>query len=248
MYMTLESLHCRYKYRSHYCSRYMASDLLGTHVLLIELRRLKCNRSIWGPITAPLRMTSSSIAADWKRFKSQYLNYAVAADLSEKSKTKRAAVFLACVGTEAYEIFQTLDFEEDDDQTDIDKVIEAFQRHCVGENNVTYERYVFNQRTQSPGEAFDVFLADQRRLVKSCEYGDVEDSILHDRIVVGVRDDSIRRKSLQRRNLGLADAIDVCIASELASKQLKVMTSPDKVNVMNTIVSFPGRSGTSRFQ
>jgi len=102
---------------------------------------------------------------------------------------------------------------------------------------VTYERCVFNQRTQSPGKAFDVFLADLRRLAKSCEYGDVEDSILrdttryysilHDRIVVGVRDDSTRRKLLQRRNLGLADAIDICKFSEVASKQMKVMTSPD---------------------
>jgi len=58
--------------------------------------------------------------------------------MSEKS---RAAVFLACEGTEGYEIFQTFDFEEDNRQTDIDKVIEAFQRHCIGEINVTYERY-----------------------------------------------------------------------------------------------------------
>lgn len=109
------------------------------------------------PIPSPLKMTSSCIAADWKRFKSQYLNYEIAAELSDKSKRKRAAVFLACVGTEAYEIYQTFEFDEDENRSDIDKVIEAFQRHCVGEINVTYERYVFNQRTPSRGATSNVF-------------------------------------------------------------------------------------------
>jgi hypothetical protein len=186
------------------------------------------------PIPAPLKMTSSYIAADWKRFKSQYLNYEVASELSDKLKQKRAAVFLACVGTEAYEIYQTFEFEDENDRSDIDKVLEAFQRHCVGEVNVTYERYVFNQRTQLPGETFDVFLADLRRLAKTCEYGGVEDSILRDRIVIGVHDDATRRKLLQRRKLELADAIDVCKASEVAMKQLKAMTTGDEVNTVKT--------------
>jgi hypothetical protein len=146
------------------------------------------------------------------------------------------------VGTEAYEIYQTFEFDDDNDRSDIDKVIEAFQRHCVGEINVTYERYVFNQRTQSPGETFDVFLADLRRLAKSCEYGDVEDSILRDRIVVGVRDDATRRKLLQRRKLELADAIDICKSSEVASKQLKAMTAPDEVNTVKMSIRSASQS------
>jgi len=64
------------------------------------------------PIPAPLKMTSSSIAADWKRFKSQYLNYEVAAELLEKSKTNRAAVFLARKPIRHFQIF---DFDEDED-------------------------------------------------------------------------------------------------------------------------------------
>ena len=68
--------------------------------------------------------------------------------------------------------------------------------------------------------------------MKSCDYGNVEESILRDRIVVGVSDDSTRRKLLQKRNLDLNEAIDICKASELASKQLRAMTSPDEVNAL----------------
>ena len=49
----------------------------------------------------------ADIAADWERFRSEWENYEVAADLTDVSEKKRAAVFLACVGSTAYGIFRT---------------------------------------------------------------------------------------------------------------------------------------------
>lgn len=184
------------------------------------------------PIPTALKVTSNYIAVDWKRFNSQWRNYEIATDLTAQTTQKRAAVFLACVGTEAYEIFQTMEFEDDNDRADIDKIVDAFQKYCVGEVNVTYERYLFNKRTQNASETFDNFLSDLRRLVKSCDYGNVEECILRDRIVVVASDNSTRRKLLQKRNLDLNEAIDICKASELASKQLRAMSSPDEVNAL----------------
>ena len=184
------------------------------------------------PFPAPLKMSGGNVAAEWKRFRGQWANYEVATDLDTKKSSKRAAVFLACIGTEAYEIFQTMDFESEDDRTNIDKVIEAFERHCIGEVNVTYERYMFNRRSQEVGEAFDSFLSDLRRLIRSCDFGDLDESIIRDRIVIGIRDDATRRKLLQMRKLNLNSAIDVCRANEVATKQLRDMATPDEVNSM----------------
>jgi len=52
------------------------------------------------------------------------------------------------VGTDAYELFQTFVFDDDNDQQNIDKIVDTFERHCVGEVNETYERYLFNRRVQ----------------------------------------------------------------------------------------------------
>ena len=103
----------------------------------------------------------------------------------------------------------------------------AFEAHCVGEVNVVYERYVFYKRKQENGETFDSFLAELRRLVKTCEFGAVEDSTVRDRIVMGIRDDTTRRKLLQTRKLDLKSAIDICRASESAMNQLRAMTKTD---------------------
>lgn len=65
------------------------------------------------PLPAPIKVSSNPIA-EWKRFSSQWNNYEIAADLSDKATGKRAAVLLACIGPEAFEIFETLNISADD--------------------------------------------------------------------------------------------------------------------------------------
>jgi len=144
------------------------------------------------PVPAPLRMTRN-VAADWKRFRGQWTNYAKAVKLNTEEADCQAAVFLACIGAEAYELFETFEFANDNDRADLSKIMDAFEAHCIGEVNVVYERYVFYQRKQESGESFDNFLADLRKLVKTCDFGAVEESTVRDRIVMGIYDDATRR-------------------------------------------------------
>ena len=101
---------------------------------------------------------------------------------------------------------------EDEARADIDEVIRAFDAYCIGEVNPTYERYVFNKKDQEVSESFDGFVTELRRLAKSWDFGQLEKTIMMDRIVIGIRDDATRRKLLQTRRLTLAMAIDICRA------------------------------------
>ena len=125
-----------------------------------------------------------------------------------------------------------MEFADEGDKADPEKLIEAFEKHCIDEVNEVYERYVFHRRQQEPGESFDTFVGDLRRFVKSCGYGNVEDSTVRDRIVLGIRDDATRKKLLQTRKLDLAQAIDICRSAEVTTRQLKSMTSPDEVHAL----------------
>ena len=181
------------------------------------------------PLPAPLNLRDN-IAGEWRRFKNQWQNYEIATDLTEATEAKRAAIFLTCIGTEAYERFMSFDLSPEDAKK-VTTIIQAFDRYCEGEVNVTYERYTFNRRDQEPGESFDVYLGHVRILIKTCAYGDIEDSILRDRIVLGIRDDATRKRLLQTRSLDLKQTIDICRSNEIASKQLKHITGNDSDNV-----------------
>ena len=93
----------------------------------------------------PLRVTGSNVAHNWRGFKEQFELYELASDLNTASQEKRAAVFLTCVGSEAYDVYRAMEFGEGEDRKQLKFVIAAFEKYCVDAVNVTYERYVFNR-------------------------------------------------------------------------------------------------------
>ena len=48
---------------------------------------------------------------------------------------------------------------------------------------------------------------------QSCAFEHLEDSLIRDRIIIGIRDDPTRHRLLQQKNVTLANAIDACKAS-----------------------------------
>ena len=186
-------------------------------------------------MTAPAPLSlSGDVASDWKRFKSQWEFYELATDLDEKPPAKRAASFLTCIGREAHEVFMTLDITKEESRNVVN-IIEAFDKYFIGKVNVTFERYNFNCRNQEPGESFDVYLNDLRKLIKSCNFGELANSLLTDRIILGIRSDSTRRKLLEIRDLSLEKAIDICKSNESTSKQMKQLSSSNEMHVSDDV-------------
>ncbi|KAI0228192.1 hypothetical protein LSAT2_021326, partial [Lamellibrachia satsuma] len=78
----------------------------------------------------------------------------------------------------------------------VDKIIEALDDYCLGEANETYERYVFFTRDQQLGEKFDSYVATLHNLAKTCNFKELEDSLIRDRIVLGVVSKATRKRLL----------------------------------------------------
>ena len=126
--------------------------------------------------------------------------------MRQRERRSSAAVFLACVGSAAHSVFRTFQFDNVAHKVDVEKIIEAFEKHCISEANVTYECYVFHQRVQQSGECFDDFLGDLRMMARTCQFEQLEDALIRDQIVIGIRDEPTSR--LQQKKLSLSDAID----------------------------------------
>ena len=77
-----------------------------------------------------------------------------------------------------------------------------------------WERHVFNTRHQQAGETIDQYLTDLKKKAKSCEFGDLNDSLIKDRVVCGILSDKNRARLLKQPDLTLAKAIDMCRADE----------------------------------
>ena len=171
-----------------------------------------------------------NIATNWKRFKRMWSNYEVATGLVTKDNATRTATFLTCIGSDALEIFEGFVFDTaaaNDESKDIKVVMEKFENFCIGKTNETYERYCFNKRDQEQGENIDTYVATLRTLVKTCNYGTLEESLIRDRIVIGIRDNTTRKKLLQDAKLTLTSCIDICRANEKTIMQMKEISQED---------------------
>jgi len=81
---------------------------------------------------------------------------------------------------------------------------------------------MFHSRNQADGEIFESFLATLRKMTKTCKYCDrCIDSVLRERIVLGVKDMTTHQIILRERDLTFNKTIDICKAAENAAMQGK---------------------------
>lgn len=173
------------------------------------------------PLPSKLNTDGSSIAQNWKKFRRQFENYAIASRLNKEDGEFQCAVFLATVGEDAMDIFDGFHFENEGDKKNLDKVLKAFDDFCVGETHEAYESYKFHMRRQEPGETIEAFIASLRQLAKSCNFGEaqLEERLIRDQVVVGVREEAVREKFLENKNLTLAKCLEIGRAHETSRQQ-----------------------------
>lgn len=90
--------------------------------------------------------TKGNMSSNRKRFRRVWSNYEIASHLVKQPKEERTATLLTCLGADALEIVDGLNFTNDEKRKDIDVVLEKLEVFCVGETNEIFEQYQFNKR------------------------------------------------------------------------------------------------------
>ena len=74
--------------------------------------------------------------------------------------------------------------------------------------------------------------SDLVKQAKNCNFCEcMRKQLIHDRLVVGVKDASVRKLLLQKRDLTLEKAVDICRGAEATAAQLQKMnTEKEDVN------------------
>ena len=154
---------------------------------------------------------------------SPWSSYAVVADIDNASRTDdfRKALFISTMGIEGLQIYNACDPIDTDT---IPIIIGKMDGHILGQTNETFERYKFNTRAQHPDETTDTYVAALKHLRKTCNFCDcLQECLLRDRIVFGVKDGNTKKRLLQERNLDLRKCVDICRTYENTASQLKVI-------------------------
>ncbi|XP_054864601.1 uncharacterized protein K02A2.6-like [Amphiprion ocellaris] len=164
---------------------------------------------------------SGNVDCEWRTFKQRFSLYLAAVGLEEESDTRKIALLLTVAGPQAVEVYNTFVFATPEEKDDFAVVVKKFDEHCSPKKNETFERYVFRSRMQLPTESFDTFLTDLKLKARTCNFGQLQESMIRDQIVFGVKDKKMRERLLREAELTLDGAVKICHASELALQHAK---------------------------
>ena len=150
----------------------------------------------------------SNASSNWISWIRSFDFYATAVGASTKAEKVQCCLFLHVAGPDAQKVHANLDIPE----THRDKIvplIQAFREHCTGKANITVTRFKFNNHNQRD-ENISAYIVELKDRIRHCKYGTLEESLLCDRIVSGVKSGKLRDKLLQTANLDINKCITIC--------------------------------------
>lgn len=157
----------------------------------------------------------------------------------------KIALLLHCGGRELLDIYNTLPVSEEE-RKDYEKFKTSFNNHFEPKKYTTYERCLFNTRTQQPGESIDIFLTDLRKKAKNCNYGTLQDELLRDRLICGIIDENLRSRLLRIDDSSLEEVLKQCRTHEVSQEHLKEFNASFQSNVNVTSKAVKPNSRNSR--
>ena len=79
-------------------------------------------------------------------------------------------------------------------------------------------RYKFWSHKQSEGQCFDNFVTELKKLSKECEFSNLQNSLMGDMIVIGITENHLTQRLLQKPDLTLHSALRLGYACEKTKK------------------------------
>uniref|UniRef100_A0A1B6GL44 Retrotransposon gag domain-containing protein n=1 Tax=Cuerna arida TaxID=1464854 RepID=A0A1B6GL44_9HEMI len=174
-------------------------------------------------ITAPSSFSlDGNTFENWSRFKQKFNLYIKATDKSKKSGKQKVALLLCLLGDSCLDIYNNFDLA-DDNKYDYDKVLLCFDKYFKPKQNTVVDRYKFFNLRQNTNEPLDSFVTRLKTQAKVCNFGDQEESLVRDLLIIGIQDTSVKERLLIESDLKLDKAIQYCRAKEESSKHVKLM-------------------------
>ncbi|KAJ8968580.1 hypothetical protein NQ314_002246 [Rhamnusium bicolor] len=164
--------------------------------------------------------------ATWPQWIKRFNRYMSVSGMSSKTDKEKIDILLYVMGEESEDVliqFPTV-------SNKYHELVKAFEDYFIPRRNVIFERFQFNSRVQRPGENMDSFITTLHNLAEYCEYGALKDSLIRDRIVVGMSDKKTSEKLQLQHSLTLPEAILAAKQAEIQAHQNNILQQESQVS------------------
>ena len=147
-----------------------------------------------GKFAPPAEFSFDEVTSEaWGDWKSRWERYLKVSGISKKADEERVDALVYALGARAERLLKG--FSLDAGQlAKYDAVLAAFNEHFSPKKNVIFERSQFWRKMQQEGESAERFVGAVRDMAASCEFGEFRSEMIRDKLVAGVRDESLLRE------------------------------------------------------
>ena len=138
------------------------------------------------------------------------------------------------MGDRVDDILQSFKYA-DGERESYDTVKKKLDEYFVPQRNVIYERALFNSRKQEPGEPVEEFITALHTLVEYCDYGNLRDQMVRDRIVVGLANAKLSERLQLDRKLTLDTAFTQARQDETVRKEQATLRGAAKDSTVSAL-------------
>ena len=86
---------------------------------------------------------SRNINESWMKWKQELEFYILVMESEEKPEWVKSSILLTCIRSKGREIYNTFNFENDEDKMTLSVIITKFDEYCTPSKNLTYLRHKF---------------------------------------------------------------------------------------------------------
>lgn len=188
------------------------------------------------PPPKQLETTGSSPAEAWLKWKAKFTNYLEATNMLKETQERKMAIMLHVIGDEAQELTDTFVYHNEQGESitqgiTLQMLIDKFDEFYIPKKNITYERRKFLTTMQKDNQSIEDYVAELRKTIKTCEYGQFAEDFIKDQLVGGIKDDQVRERLLRVHDLNLNKALEICRATEVAKQRITIFTKTEAVNM-----------------
>ena len=138
----------------------------------------------------------------WSRWRARWRRYREASGLHTRPEKEQINTLIYAMGEQAEDVLLSRGIDE----SSYAAVLVSFDTYFGVRRNLIAERATFNRMCQVE-DSMDIFVHKLYRQAEYCEYGDLREQLIRDRIVVGVADDELSTKLQAETELTLDDAV-----------------------------------------
>ena len=141
------------------------------------------------PPPAPMNVKGDA-PKSWKMFKEAWCCYVTATEIDKKPKEVQAGALCSVMGMDCVKVMNILTTLTASDKKDPEKILSALIDHFMPQKYLLFERVKFGFANQAENESIDQYVVRLRQLAESCEFEDLCDSLIRDRLIIGTGDTS----------------------------------------------------------